>query len=408
MDLIIMATSSPDDAFGSATTVQAAIGAVGAAGFDLTAACSGFVMGLVTGSQFIRAGTYKTVLVIGGLRLWRAGRCGVGCRACDRHSTRSAPACSCRRRLPCTPVTPAAPPPPSAGADALSRYIDWRDRGTCILFGDGCGAVVLRAADGPCGLLGMDMHSGACGQGREAGWVGPEAGRCWRACSGMSQVQPLALRDWCLLAPPHLATPAADGTGMRHLNCAFQGPGLKPLAEDGHASDQVRVAPPPSPLQPALPAAPAGACCAALHARRAARARLPSALWTPPYHAPAGRVCKPAHERAGGVQVCCAHGAHGGCPGERAGSWQLRGCAGQGVGRPAAQPCPCRRHPLPGPHHPCPCPRPPARQVIEAALADAGMGKEEIDWLVRGGGCWGLKGTFYGTPAGWLCSPPLY
>ena len=65
MDLIVLATSSPDDLFGSATSVQAALGASRAAAFDLTAACSGFVMALVTGSQFIRAGTYKTVLVIG-------------------------------------------------------------------------------------------------------------------------------------------------------------------------------------------------------------------------------------------------------------------------------------------------------------------------------------------------------
>ncbi|PSC74644.1 3-oxoacyl-ACP synthase [Micractinium conductrix] len=137
VELVIMATSSPDDLFGSATTVQAAIGATGAAAFDLTAACSGFVMGLVTGAQYIKAGTYKTVLVI--------------------------------------------------GADALSRYIDWRDRGTCILFGDGCGAVVLRAQEGSCGLLGIDMHS--------------------------------------------------DGNGMRHLNCAFAGEPMKPLSS-GDASKQ--------------------------------------------------------------------------------------------------------------------------------------------------------------------------
>lgn len=138
VDLIVMATSSPDDLFGSATTVQAEIRASRAAAFDLTAACSGFVMGLVTGAQYIRAGTYKTVLVI--------------------------------------------------GADALSRYIDWRDRSTCILFGDACGAVVMTAKDdGSCALLGIDMHS--------------------------------------------------DGTGMRHLNCAFAGEGMKPLS-NGHASDE--------------------------------------------------------------------------------------------------------------------------------------------------------------------------
>lgn len=76
---MLLATSSPDDLFGSACQVQALIGAKGAAAFDLTAACSGFVMGLITAAQFIQSGTYKNVLVI--------------------------------------------------GADALSRYVDWRDRG---------------------------------------------------------------------------------------------------------------------------------------------------------------------------------------------------------------------------------------------------------------------------------------
>jgi 3-oxoacyl-[acyl-carrier-protein] synthase III len=117
VDLVILATSSPDDLFGSACAVQALIGAKNAAAFDLTAACSGFVMALITASQYIRAGTYGNVIVI--------------------------------------------------GADALSRYIDWRDRSTCILFGDGCGAVVLSAnsdPSAPCSLLGQDMHSDGNGQ----------------------------------------------------------------------------------------------------------------------------------------------------------------------------------------------------------------------------------------------------
>lgn len=117
VDLIILATSSPDDLFGSACAVQALIGAKYAAAFDLTAACSGFVMALVTASQYVRAGTYRNVVVI--------------------------------------------------GADALSRYIDWRDRSTCILFGDGCGAVVVSAnsdASAPCCFLGQDMHSDGNGQ----------------------------------------------------------------------------------------------------------------------------------------------------------------------------------------------------------------------------------------------------
>eukprot|EP00775_Hariotina_reticulata_P007776 gene7776-7974_t len=116
VNMVLMATSTPDDAFGSACQVQAAIGAKHAVAFDLTAACSGFVLALVTAAQYIRTGMAKNVLVI--------------------------------------------------GADALSRIVDWRDRGTCILFGDGCGAVLVTAApDGTsCSLLGVDMHSDGNGQ----------------------------------------------------------------------------------------------------------------------------------------------------------------------------------------------------------------------------------------------------
>ena len=115
LDLILLSTSSPDDLFGSACTVQAAIGATGALAVDLTAACSGFVVGVVNGVHFIRGGEYKNVLVV--------------------------------------------------GADVLSRYVDWRDRGTCILFGDGCGAMVLTSTPDPsdCCLLGFDMHSDGAG-----------------------------------------------------------------------------------------------------------------------------------------------------------------------------------------------------------------------------------------------------
>lgn len=113
VDMIIMSTSSPDDLFGSATQVQAALGASSAIAFDLTAACSGFVMGLITAAQFVRTGVCKNVLII--------------------------------------------------GADALSRYIDWNDRGTCILFGDGAGACVVTAHDGPCSMLGLDMNSDGSG-----------------------------------------------------------------------------------------------------------------------------------------------------------------------------------------------------------------------------------------------------
>ncbi|GAQ89898.1 3-Ketoacyl-Acyl Carrier Protein Synthase III [Klebsormidium nitens] len=109
VDLVLLCTSSPDDLFGSATQIQSAIGAKGAA-FDLTAACSGFVIGLINARQWVTDGKYHNVLVI--------------------------------------------------GADALSRYVDWTDRGTCILFGDGAGAVLVQATAGDDDrLLGYDIRS---------------------------------------------------------------------------------------------------------------------------------------------------------------------------------------------------------------------------------------------------------
>lgn len=94
VDLIILATSTPDDLFGSAGKVQHLLGATKAAAFDLTAACSGFVFALITAAQYIRTGMYRNVVVI--------------------------------------------------GADVLSRWVDWSDRTTCVLFGDGAGAIVCQ------------------------------------------------------------------------------------------------------------------------------------------------------------------------------------------------------------------------------------------------------------------------
>lgn len=107
VDLIVLATSTPDDLFGSAAQVQGLLGATRAAAFDLTAACSGFVFGLVTGAQFIRTGAYRNILLI--------------------------------------------------GADVLSRWVDWRDRATCVLFGDGAGAVLLQASLTDDDLLGFQL-----------------------------------------------------------------------------------------------------------------------------------------------------------------------------------------------------------------------------------------------------------
>jgi 3-oxoacyl-[acyl-carrier-protein] synthase-3 len=109
IDLIILSTSTSDDLFGTAGRVQKILGAERAVAFDLVAACSGFVFGLVTASQYIRTGLYKNVLLI--------------------------------------------------GADVLSRWVDWQDRRTCILFGDGAGAVVLQASNTANNLLGFEMRS---------------------------------------------------------------------------------------------------------------------------------------------------------------------------------------------------------------------------------------------------------
>lgn len=108
LQLIILATSTPDDLFGTASQIQALLGASNAVAFDLTAACSGFVFGLVTAAQFIRTGVYQNILLI--------------------------------------------------GADMLSRWLDWSDRGTCVLFGDGAGAVMLQANERD-RLLGFQIRS---------------------------------------------------------------------------------------------------------------------------------------------------------------------------------------------------------------------------------------------------------
>ena len=114
IDLVILGTCSPDY-YMPATAVLVAhqLGATRAAGFDLMAACSGFVFSLATGTAYIRSGMYRNVLVI--------------------------------------------------GVELLSRFLDYTDRNTCILFGDGAGAVVLSASDRPGGLLGLDMYSDGSG-----------------------------------------------------------------------------------------------------------------------------------------------------------------------------------------------------------------------------------------------------
>jgi 3-oxoacyl-[acyl-carrier-protein] synthase-3 len=114
LDLVVVGTVSPDSAFPSvASIVQDAIGASRAAAFDVGAGCSGFIYALAAGAQFVASGIYDRVLVV--------------------------------------------------GADCLSRLVDWGDRSTCVLFGDGAGAVVLEpTADGG-GCLAFDLGSDGSG-----------------------------------------------------------------------------------------------------------------------------------------------------------------------------------------------------------------------------------------------------
>jgi 3-oxoacyl-[acyl-carrier-protein] synthase-3 len=115
IDLILLATSTPDETFpATATVVQSKLGADKAMAFDLQAVCSGFVYALATADNFIKSNQADTALVI--------------------------------------------------GAETFSRILDWQDRGTCVLFGDGAGALVLRAESGrgttaDRGVLSTHLHS---------------------------------------------------------------------------------------------------------------------------------------------------------------------------------------------------------------------------------------------------------
>lgn len=109
VDLVIVATSTPDYVFPSAAClVQKALGITGGAAFDIQAVCAGFVYGVATADAMIRSGMANTAIVI--------------------------------------------------GAEVFSRILDWNDRGTCVLFGDGAGAVVLQAGAEP-GILATKLHA---------------------------------------------------------------------------------------------------------------------------------------------------------------------------------------------------------------------------------------------------------
>ena len=111
IDLIVLATATPDQTFpASATRVQAALGIDDCVAFDVAAVCSGFLYAVQVADAMIRAGAHRTALVI--------------------------------------------------GAETFSRILDWEDRGTCVLFGDGAGAIVLAAeADSERGILATRLHA---------------------------------------------------------------------------------------------------------------------------------------------------------------------------------------------------------------------------------------------------------
>ena len=115
VDMLILATTTPDNTFpATATKVQARLGMVNGAAFDVQAVCSGFIYGLAIADNFIKTGQSKTVVLI--------------------------------------------------GAETFSRILDWKDRSTCVLFGDGAGAVVLRAGEGD-----PDANLGKAGHNRGSG-----------------------------------------------------------------------------------------------------------------------------------------------------------------------------------------------------------------------------------------------
>jgi 3-oxoacyl-[acyl-carrier-protein] synthase-3 len=127
LDLIILATTTPDQTFpASATTVQAALGNTDCIAFDVAAVCSGFLYAMTVADNMLRGGSAKTALVI--------------------------------------------------GAETMSRILDWEDRTTCVLFGDGAGAVVLRAEESDDvvgrGILGCKLHA----DGRHNGLLNVDGG----------------------------------------------------------------------------------------------------------------------------------------------------------------------------------------------------------------------------------------
>lgn len=135
LDLIVVATTTPDMVFPStACLLQAKLGARNCPAFDVQAVCSGFIYGVSTADHFVRSGQYRHALVV--------------------------------------------------GAETYSRILDWNDRGTCVLFGDGAGAVVLRRDSAP-GILSTRLHA----DGSYAGMLSVPGTVCGGQVSGRPLLQ---------------------------------------------------------------------------------------------------------------------------------------------------------------------------------------------------------------------------
>ncbi|MEX2649192.1 MAG: beta-ketoacyl-ACP synthase III [Alphaproteobacteria bacterium] len=194
IDLVIVATTTPDETFpATATMVQRKLGMTSGAAFDVQAVCAGFVFALATANNFIRAGQARTALVV--------------------------------------------------GAETFSRILDWDDRATCVLFGDGAGALVLRRAEGAGtsadrGVLSTHLHSdgryhdmlfvdGGVSSTRTAGVVRMEGREVFRhAVAHLSEVVGEALAanglaiadiDWLV---PHQANKRIIDATMKKLGLA--------------------------------------------------------------------------------------------------------------------------------------------------------------------------------------------
>lgn len=191
LDLIILATTTPDDTTpATAMRVQADLGAVNAFAFDVQAACSGFMYALSVADKFIQTGTVKTALVI--------------------------------------------------GAETLSRIVDWNDRNTCVLFGDGAGAVILQAKEidkndvNSAGILDIILHSdgtlrdlltttGGVSRTQTAGYVHMEGREVFRhAVTNLSNVAQevidktnISLADIDFLVPHQANIRIIEGTAKK-------------------------------------------------------------------------------------------------------------------------------------------------------------------------------------------------